>query len=38
MTSLLKMWLNEEIKLTKEIDRIEADFANGYLMGQLLYK
>jgi len=32
MTNLLKTWLNEEIKLSKEPNIIEKDFANGFLM------
>jgi hypothetical protein len=38
MSELLYTWLNTEIDLSKKITNLEKDFANGYLLGELLYK
>ena len=38
MTEILIVWLNTEVDLTKKIKNLEEDFANGYYLGELLYK
>ena len=38
MSSILLTWLNTEVDLSKKITNIEADFSNGYLLGELLHK
>lgn len=38
MADILYTWLNTEVDLSKKITNIEQDFANGYLLGELLYK
>jgi adenylate kinase family enzyme len=38
MSDLLKQWLNEEIGLSENVVDFEQDFANGYLLGELLYR
>ena len=38
MTDILLNWLNNEVKLSKNIQNISEDFANGYFFGELLYK
>ena len=38
MTDLLIQWLNDEIKLSKEITNIPSDFRTGYLFAELLHK
>uniref|UniRef100_H2ZLZ5 Calponin-homology (CH) domain-containing protein n=1 Tax=Ciona savignyi TaxID=51511 RepID=H2ZLZ5_CIOSA len=40
MTDILCKWLNEEVKLTKKIDKSEfaADFASGFYLGEILNK
>ena len=38
MTELLKSWVNDEVGLSEPVEDFEADFANGYLMGELLYR
>lgn len=38
MAKLIETWLNSEVELSHEISNFEADFANGYLLGELLYK
>ena len=38
MTELLLSWLNEEIKLSKQITDIPSDFRSGYLFAELLFK
>lgn len=38
MADILYTWLNTEVDLSKKIRSIEADFSNGYLLGELLYK
>lgn len=38
MTEILFTWLNTEVDLSKKITDMEKDFANGYLLGELLYK
>ena len=38
MTELLIQWLNEEIKLSKQITNIPSDFRNGYFFAELLHK
>lgn len=38
MAEILLTWLNTEVDLSKNITNIEKDFANGYLLGELLYK
>jgi len=38
MADILYTWLNTEVDLSKKITNIEQDFANGHLLGELLYK
>lgn len=38
MTEILLIWLNTEVDLSKKIKNLEDDFANGYYLGELLYK
>jgi hypothetical protein len=38
MTDILLTWLNTEVDLSHQIKDMEKDFANGYLLGELLYK
>ena len=38
MTDLLLQWLNEDIKLSKEITNIPLDFRTGYFFAELLNK
>jgi hypothetical protein len=38
MAEILQNWLNREIELSKPVEQFEKDFANGYLLGELLYK
>ncbi|MCQ2816970.1 MAG: hypothetical protein MJ252_06870 [archaeon] len=38
MSSILLTWLNTEVDLSKKIKNMEEDFANGYLLGELLHK
>lgn len=38
MTEILLIWLNTEVDLSKKIKNLEEDFANGYYLGELLYK
>ena len=38
MSEILIKWLNNEIKLSKEVKEISEDFKNGYLFAELLYK
>ncbi|KNC51004.1 KPL2 protein isoform 1 [Thecamonas trahens ATCC 50062] len=36
MTELLKEWLNDRVGLSQRVTSLEADFADGYLLGELL--
>ena len=38
MAKLLTDWLNNEVKLSKRIESLDNDFADGYLLGELLMK
>ena len=38
MANLIVNWLNKELKLSRKINIIEEDFANGYLFGEILNK
>jgi len=38
MAELLAEWLNNEVGLSEKVSDFERDFANGYLLGELLYK
>ncbi len=38
MSEILLTWLNTEVDLSRKIGDMERDFANGYLLGELLYK
>jgi hypothetical protein len=38
MANILLTWLNTEVDLSKRIKNLPEDFANGYLLGELLYK
>ena len=38
MSSILLTWLNTEVDLSRKIQNMEADFSNGYLLGELLHK
>ena len=35
---LILSWLNDEVQLSTKITNIESQFANGYLLGELLEK
>lgn len=36
MANLILYWLNDELKLSRKVNIIEDDFANGYLFGEIL--
>lgn len=36
MARIILNWLNEEVRLTREITSLSEDFSNGYLLGELL--
>ena len=38
MTDILYNWINNEVKLSKQITNFNEDFSNGYFFGELLYK
>ena len=38
MSDILLNWINNEVKLSKNIQNIAEDFSNGYFFGELLYK
>ena len=38
MSDLILQWLNDEVQLSRKIVDFEADFENGYLIGELLQK
>jgi hypothetical protein len=38
MSDILLTWLNTEVDLSRKVTDMERDFANGYLLGELLYK
>jgi hypothetical protein len=38
MAELLMSWLNDELKMSKRVTNLDADFANGYLFGEILFK
>jgi hypothetical protein len=38
MSDILLTWLNTEVDLTRQVSHLEKEFANGYLLGELLYK
>lgn len=38
MSAILQQWLNEGVGLSEEVVDFERQFANGYLLGELLYK
>ncbi|XP_048854234.1 sperm flagellar protein 2 isoform X2 [Brienomyrus brachyistius] len=40
MSEILCRWINSDLKLSKSVDpkTISADFANGYLIGEMLHK
>ncbi|KAL7678445.1 putative adenylate kinase/UMP-CMP kinase, calponin domain, CH domain superfamily [Plasmopara halstedii] len=38
MAEQLLRWLNHELQLSTHVINIEIDFANGYLLGELLYR
>lgn len=38
MASLLINWLNDEVVLSRPVRAIEADFASGFLLAELLFK
>ena len=35
---LLRTWLNDDLGLSRPVDSFEADFANGYLIGEVLLR
>ena len=35
---LLRTWLNDELGLSRPVDSFELDFANGYLIGEVLIR
>ncbi len=38
MANLIVNWLNNDLKLSRKVNIIEEDFANGYLFGEILSK
>ena len=38
MVEILLNWINNEVKLSKNIQNIAEDFSNGFFFGELLYK
>eukprot|EP00965_Chrysotila_dentata_P215197 6188627-Pleurochrysis_carterae.AAC.2 len=36
--AILRTWINDEIGLSRPVDVFESDFANGYLLGEVLYR
>jgi hypothetical protein len=38
MSDILLTWLNTEVDLSRQVSYLEKEFANGYLLGELLYK
>lgn len=38
MSEIILTWLNDEVQLSKKVSNFEKDFANGYLLGELLSK
>lgn len=38
MSEIILTWLNDEVQLSKKVTNFEKDFANGYLLGELLSK
>ena len=38
MSDLILSWLNDEVQLSLKINDFEKDFANGFLLGELLAK
>ena len=38
MSSLLLEWMNNELQLSSEITSFEADFSNGFLVGEILHR
>ena len=38
MSDILLNWINNEVKLSKQITNLNEDFSNGYFFGELLYK
>ncbi len=38
MSGLLIAWLNDEVKLSRRVQSLDQDFANGYLFAELLTK
>ena len=38
MSDILLNWINNEVKLSKNIQNIAEDFSNGYFFGELLFK
>ncbi|GMF18214.1 unnamed protein product [Phytophthora lilii] len=38
MADLLLRWLNHELELSAHVTNMETDFANGYLLGEILHR
>ncbi|GMH48923.1 hypothetical protein TrLO_g15488, partial [Triparma laevis f. longispina] len=38
MAELLMSWLNDELKMSKRVTNLDTEFANGYLIGEILFK
>ncbi|CAK9003010.1 unnamed protein product [Durusdinium trenchii] len=38
MSQLILSWLNDDVRLSRKVTAFERDFANGYLLGELLSK
>ena len=36
--SYVVKWLNEEVRMSRSIHSLETQFANGYLVGELLHR
>ena len=37
MAELLLSWVNNDLKLSKTVTNLDKDFANGYLLGEILH-
>ena len=38
MAKLILDWLNEELVLSRRVDKLDGDFTDGYLLGEILAK
>ena len=38
MAEILLSWLNDEVKLSRKVVNLDADWRSGYLIGEVLWK